>query len=777
MSFENLEFDKITDIISGYLKTYPALKKLGNLSPIRDIDVISKELAFTKEALEFITYDSSLYFEKIGNVERILKNTLIQGYILSSEELLEIKKTLNIYTQNRSSILNYREKYPLLTSLVEEISITDTFLKEIDAIIDDDGNILDSASPELKKIRKRKSSLRDNIYRELNKIMDSEALHKGLQERIVTVRDGRYVIPVRTAYKTRVNSIIHSFYKSGETAFVEPSSIVGLNNESLEIDEKELEEIRRILEAVTRKVADLYDIISKIYELTGYIEMIYAKARFAKQYNCGFPEIVHSPSLELFNARHPIIDRNNAVPIDLEIGKSYCGLIISGPNAGGKTVALKTAGLLSVMALCGLPVTADSKSKIGMFSDIMSEIGDEQSLSENLSTFSGHIKNISRIIEKADKNSLVLIDELSSATEPREGEALGRAIIGFLIHKEVKFIVTTHFRGIKEIPYSDTRVQNAFVEFDEKKLVPLYSLHTGCAGGSYAIKIARRYGLNDGIIANAEKIIDEEASQADKLLVRLQKEQNELFKEKEKLKDTFKEANRIKNEALSLKDEVEKEKKRIYEKGLSALRSELDDALKQVSALKIELEKARKSKPDKSQITDAEKKIDSAKDALKQADIEIKEKERGRPSNLLKGQTVYIAPFEKEGYIEDISGNKVKVRIGIISSIVDKNDLFLSQKTEKLMDKTRVSVNTSKSFEFILDFRGERVDDAIRVLESNLDKALIGGQDELIIIHGKGEGILRKAIWDYLKTVDFVKSFDYAKPEEGGQGKTVVILK
>lgn len=769
-----LEFNQTIGLIAGRMKTYSGLEKLNALRIGNDPDSINASFLLVKEMNEFLRFDGSMVFEETISSADLLKNTPIAGYYLGTDEILEIRKILSNWKNAQAALEISKEKYSRLTMLLFSRSAPEGLMKRIDFIMDADGNIKDNASEELKRVRRRKTTIRGDIQGRLNSLLESGKISEVIQDKIISFRDGRFVIPVRAQFKNKVRSdmnyIVHSYSKTGETAFVEPQEVIPLNNEMVEIDEQEMQEIRRILRELTATIAQESENISEIDNLLGDVELIFAKAKFAIEYRCSYPKIVGGkPYLHLKQAFHPLLGVKS-VPIDLDVGIKYDGLIISGPNAGGKTVAIKTAGLLTLMALYGLPITAQDGSEVGLFKKVMAEIGDEQSIAENLSSFSGHIVAISEILKLSDTDSLVLIDEIASSTEPKEGEAIGRGIILELLKKGAKFIITTHFQGIKEIAFQNEKVQNAFVEFDEEKLVPLYRLHTEGTGSSYALKIARKFGLSEEIIREAELFLSVRASESEKLLKALEKERNNIAQKLDEYTKNLAESNRVRQESERLLAEMQEEKKLVQKKGVSLLRKELDDALKEIAFLKKEMKKSKFA-----DIKTADQKIQGVQEFLKTAETEILQETRRKALDLKVGQNVFVGTFNKEGYIEDISGHKVKVRLGIISTMVDREDLYLSLKDKQEKDRyTKNQTEISAPSLYLLDIRGNYVEEALKILEKNLDNAMVNGAGMMEIIHGKGEGKLRKAVWDFLKSYKGIKKYDYAKPEEGGQGKTIV---
>ena len=774
-SFETLEFNRVIDIMESYLHTYSGKCLLESIRPMTDHTEIVYRLNLAKEALELTKFDTKLTFDEVSDISQCIEATGKEGFFLSAEEMLQIKRTLLLLSENLSAMNQYLEKYPLLSSmLMTAPEIPKSFLRQLDQTMDDEGNILDNATPELKRIRKKKYSLKQDIQNMLLKMMDSEEYKEGVQEKLITVRDGRFVIPVRNAFKNRIRCIVHSFSKSGETVFVEPESAVMMNNEMVGIDEEEMAEIRRILRELTAEVHTHAEDILQLAELLGELEILNAKARFAREYRCEFVKIVKESRIDLQNAYHPLLDRNkDIIPINIEVGGEFQGLVISGPNAGGKTVALKMTGLLTLMAMSGLPVTAGKDSTIGIFGSVLAEIGDEQSITNNLSTFSGHIVSLAGILEACDRQSLVLIDEIAAATEPKEGEALGREIIRSIIEKGARFITTTHYQGIKSIAYTDERVRNAFVEFDEKRLIPMYQMHLGGTGSSYALKIARRYGIDEAVIQRAEHYLEENSGDAEKIIKSVERERNLLLKHKETMYKRLSDVRKMKENYQRLMRDVENEKKLIETKGIGALKKDLDEALRQISALKADI-KAKKNIDLKEALETAR----NAENVLKQSMTEQMERERKRPDEIKIGQDVFVPSLNKQGVVAEISDDKLKIRIGIIHTYVSRDEVFCADAAKQSSGVRAYSyVDAVHPIDYLLDFRGMRAEEALRTLEKYIDNAVVSGISEFMIIHGKGEGILRKMIWDYLATMKTIKSYRYAKPEEGGQGKTIVELR
>jgi DNA mismatch repair protein MutS2 len=773
-----LEYDKVLSLLGAYFKTAQGMRLLENIKIMDDIEKIRHEMSITLEARDFIIHETGFHFDETTEITDFLDAAVKQGFVLGADEILEVKRVLEIYISNHDTMKPLAEKYPLLWRYTGQANIPAPLLRQFDRIFDTSGSVSDKASPELARIRGRKKTIRGQIHGMLIRTMEHESLRDGVQERIITFREGRYVIPVKTAYKNRVNCIVHSFSKSGETVFIEPESVVVLNNEMMGIDEEEAAEIRRILRELTVQIGEYAADIAEIDRLLGLLEFVTVKARFAIEYRCGFPEIVADKWVVLRRAFHPLLSKNNdLVPIDIEVGKDYQGLVISGPNAGGKTVALKTVGLLTLMAMSGIPITASDDSEIGIFGKVMAEIGDEQSITRNLSTFSGHIVNLVKIMRECDDNSLILIDEITSATEPKEGEALGREIITSILDKGARFIVTTHYQGIKEIGFKDKRVYNAFVEFDEKNLKPLYHLFVGSPGNSFALKIAQRFGMDDRIIGNAETYLKEHFTESEKLIRNIETERNEVIQRNSELRNQLKEVELLKNEQTKIIENLRKEKEQLEIKGIAALKNDLDGLLKELAMAKGSLKKLKPDEPAaRVTVKDAEGLAEEARKYLNASESEMLRKVKKPVDTISPGMTVYVRSFEKDGIVEEIIGDKVKIRIGIVSVTAERDELYIPETGTSPVPLFTHSRDLPR-LEIILDVRGERTEEALKMIEKNVDVAWVQGVREFEVIHGKGEGILRRAIWEYLQDLPMVENIRYAKPEDGGQGKTIVSLK
>jgi DNA mismatch repair protein MutS2 len=759
-------------MLARWIRTFPGILEMDALAPGTDAQAIREELELVRQMTDYLRFDGVVQFDEMGDIREALSNSFKDGYILEREEVLEVRYYLNSHLANLREFNANAAKYPLLQAFFRDDDFPYPLQKRLSVLFEDNGEISDNASEELKRIRRRKQSIRGDIQDRLKRLMEDENVVAALQERIVTVREGRFVIPVKNQNRSRVKSIVHSFSKSGETAYVEPMEVVSLNNEIVEIDGLELAELRRILREVTREIGVCSENLGELFLRIGRIEMLAAKARFSIEWDCRPPLITDERSyVRLFRARHPLIGKD-CVPVQLEVGDTFDGLVISGPNAGGKTVALKTTGLLILMAQSGIPIPADARSEIGIFENVLSEIGDEQSIAENLSSFSGHIRSISGILSHCNIRTLVLIDEILSSTSPNEGEALGREICREILRRGGKFVITTHYQAIKEIAYHEERVRNAYMEFDEEKLRPLFVLHPDGTGSSYALKIARKYDLDDDVVSRAEAWLESRASDTEKIVRNLEIERAELNRKRETVARHLDEARKIRESFEKKKIELDEALKTGEKKTVTKLQRELDDALREIAELRGELRKKQMETREK--LKSADKAVKSASDVLEGSRREIAGRERKKAEALQPGDRVYVSRFEKEGIVEAVHDGKAKVRVGIFSLVVGMEELFQTDRTERSTPSYSVQTASVSSAPYQLDLRGYRAEEALHEVEKAVESALVGGASILHIIHGKGEGILRKAIWDYLKDAPGVSSWDFARPEDGGQGKTIV---
>lgn len=785
-----LEFDKVLERLAEFTGCEDARYAALHLTPETDINLVRSLLSSTTDAHRLLARFGGPSFGGLKNVNNSLARAAA-GSVLNTRELLDIGEVLRVIR----SLSQWRESNsgeavsldPLFNSLMPNKFLESAIFE---AIIAED-EISDKASPELSDIRRKIRIQESSVREKLDKFTRSSSFSKFLQENIVTQRNGRYVVPVKSEHRADVPGLVHDTSSSGATVFVEPMAIVEANNEIKVLKSKEREEIDRILAALSSQAGDFAEGIKNSYECAVELNLIFAKAQYAYSIKASPAELNDSGIINLKKARHPLIDPKQVVAVDINLGKDFDTLVITGPNTGGKTVSIKTIGLLTLMTMCGLMIPAADRSEISVFDKILVDIGEEQSIEQNLSTFSAHMKNIVSIIDAADDRSLVLIDELGAGTDPIEGAALAMAVLEQLHAQGAKIAATTHYAELKAYALDTDRVQNGSCEFDIKTLKPTYRLLIGIPGKSNALAISKRLGLSDEIIARAENLVSSENKQFENVVDRLEETRRRMEDEyetarvlAEKAQADNAEAQKRKEEIAALREkELEKAKGqalRVVEQAKHeayALLQEIDKLRKEQASAKDAAELARRAKAAVRRGLDA---MDSAADPVTQADDD---EDYVLPRHVVAGDTVIIRSLGKSAKVispADRSGN-VEVLAGAIKTRVKETDLRLSDKApekkaqpvSRLQGESRLNIAP----ETRLDLRGMSVDDCLIELDRFIDHSLRTGLSEFTIVHGKGTGALRNAVTRYLKSSPYVKSSRLGVYGEGEDGVTIVNLK
>ena len=784
-TIENLEFDKILNILLSYCSTYIGRAICQNTKISFDNNEVEKRLKEVTQIQNCISKLGSLPITDIANIDLSLKKTNIDG-ILSFKELLDVAHVLKISREIKEYFFKETEYaqtlqyiYGYFDSLYTNIRIEQTIF---DNILDEN-TINDKASNELYTIRKKIKQNENKIRDTLSSYISSPNFSQYLQDNIITMRNGRFVIPVKQEYKNMIKGLVHDMSSSGSTLFIEPNNIVELNNNIKELMIEENKEIEKILYEYSKELSKISSNILDSVSNLGYIDFLNAKAKYSLDNNMYEPNINSSRYIRLVNARHPLIDNKVAVPISLEISNNYNTMIITGPNTGGKTVTLKTIGLLTLMTQYGMHIPANENSNICIFKNIFTDIGDEQNIEQNLSTFSAHITNIVKICNNVSSDSLVILDELGSGTDPIEGSAIARGILEFLNTKNCITLCSTHYSELKTFAMSKENILNASTEFNVKTLKPTYKLIMGIPGKSNAFAISQKLGLNSEILENASKYITKDNTNFEDILEKIRKEQNEIEKIKRNIQSEY---GKIKAESeyiLKQKEELESKKDKILSDAkkearnlLLSTKQEINDILKEAENLKnksnISKDKISINKNINEKIL-AVSKNDTKTTQTNDLNINI--------SDLKVGQTVYILSLRKEGTIYAISNNTIKIQIGIIKTNVDLTDIKLidtNNSNSKLKKGINVKLqNTSKNVSTKIDVMGLNVDEAIFEIDKFLDTAYINHLSPITILHGKGTGKLKSGIHAFLKTNKYVKSYRIGDYHEGQDGVTIVELK
>ena len=776
-NYDVLEFYKIINELIDLSRLEKTKEKFLDIDIIKEKSILDKELMLMMEMIDFYKYDDGLELAGLADITKMMNSIDIIGSYLSAEDLAVLKKNLTIFRISKSRAKNVRDKYRTIWNLfsdVEEVKDIENFISEA---INDEGVLKDEASIGLRDVRRQKQNINANIKEKFDELISNKSTQNAIQERIITQRNDRYVIAVKTDFKGLIKGIEHDRSATGSTVYIEPLNVVSLNNKLREYEAREREEIRKILLRITELVKTKKEEILEIKEILERLDFIDAKTTYSVNKKCIVPKIINKEYLKLVEARHPLIDENTVVPINFELGNPENIMLITGPNTGGKTVTLKVAGLLTIMALSGIPIPANEKTEIGYFHNVLADIGDEQSLEQNLSSFSGHVNKIKDIIENANSKSLVLMDELGSGTDPMEGAAFAMAIIDYLNKKHVTSIITTLYSEVKAYAFNTTGIKSASMEFDVETLSPTYRLLEGIPGESNALIIARKYGISEEVIENAKSYISEDNQRVEEMLKSIKEKNDELETMQAQLEATRTELDKQKSiyEQNMIKLENEKNEiiKRAYEeadnylKNMQAKAKNLIDKINSEESKKEDAKNAQRSLNmlRESFITDKKKNVKEKKVVTQNVDFAV-------------GEEVLVKTMNQNGKILKIMpNNRIQVQTGILKLVVSTDDIVKIQKKKTNKFKNFASLKRTSQVRGEIDLRGMNADEAIAELETYMDRAMLTGYHEIYIIHGKGTMVLRKKIHEYLRTSKYVTEFKDANQNEGGIGCTVVTLK
>ena len=788
-----LEYPKILDKLAGYCDFSASMALARELDPTDSYDLAISRLAETTEARKLL----SVQDVSIGASHDIRQaaDLAARSGVLDPQALLDVKSTLIAARELKKTFEKKEDEYPRLCLIAEGLPETYGIVDAISRVLSERGEVLDSASVKLADIRRNLRIAHDRLMSRLQKYVTDSKTSSMLQESIITQRDGRYVIPLRAEFKGKIKAVIHDQSSSGATLFVEPLPVVEANNEIRELQLAERDEERRILAEVSSVVGAHASELKYGVENLAVLDLAFAKAKYSEELRASEP-VMHErgkkndasaslPILRLIQARHPLLDQDTVVPVDVDPREGTRAIVITGPNTGGKTVSLKTVGLLVLMAQSGLHIPAQSGSELPFFKSVYADIGDEQSIEQSLSTFSGHITNIIRILKQIDNRSLVIFDELGSGTDPQEGAAIARAILSHLLEVGVMTLVATHYPELKTFAHSTEGVVNASLEFDIKTLRPTYKLTIGLPGRSNALAIAQKLGLPQPIIDSAKAEINPLDLRADKLLDDIRKERNRTSREREKLE---KQRSKLEAQNADLAKRLEKiEDERRETLAKARAEGELEVALlkRNIDSLKSQLKKA--SQP-LTAIRAIEERMEKLEEKV-EAPVERKSEQSAVTSNqgLKLGEKVNVSSLNAEGVVTALGESDAEVQIGTIRVRAKMSDLIRKsqEKSEASNEKKVVSKSVSSSRSSLpatsspgmeVDLRGLMAEDALDKMERYLEQAYLSGLPWVRIIHGKGTGKLRQAVRETLKGHTYVKSFEEGASNEGGEGVTVAKL-
>ncbi len=782
-----LEFDKIIERLSRMAASEAGKNRCLGIRPSYNIEEVERLQQETDECIRALFKKGTPPLAGIVDLSAVLKRTEIGG-VLDTVQLLMIADLLRCAARMQNYMKAPREDgdegFYILKPMVQSLVPHGNIRKEIERCIEGPENIADNASPTLRSLRKGIGAVNEEIRTKLNSMVSSTGLQKYLQDAIVTTRGDRYVIPVKQEYKGHVPGIVHDQSSTGATLFIEPMAIVQLNNKLRELHTKEKLEIERILHTLTLQVSEIIEDIRHNMETLTELDSMFARGKLGLEMEGSRPLYNTSGYINLKKARHPLIAPESVVPIDIHLGKDFDILVITGPNTGGKTVTLKTVGLMVLMAQAGLQIPCQEGTELTVFRDVFADIGDEQSIEQSLSTFSSHMTNIVGILEHADKGSLVLLDELGAGTDPTEGAALAMAILDHLRSRKIRAIATTHYSELKQYALAKEGVENASVEFDINTLSPTYRLTIGIPGKSNAFEISKRLGLNEGLIENASMYISGEDVRFEDVIGDLERNKKEAELEKEWAKGLRRDMERAKadykRKVKALEDRRDKvlDEARLEAKGiLEKAKVECEELIKELRSLAT-AERAQRNKRIEKVRQKMRWDIQALEDALSTG---IKEVHSTKvPKNLKPGDPVKILNLEQRGnLIEKYDDGEALVQIGIMKIKTKQSNLEKVKDWDvpKPVHKTVKALSKASTISAQVDVRGQVLEDAMMNVDKYLDDAYISGLKEVLIIHGKGTGVLRSGVQQLLKSNQHVASFRIGSFGEGGDGVTVVELK
>lgn len=778
-SLKVLEYNKIIKLLTAKAGSSLGKEKIINLLPSCNYKIIEESLNETAEALLITTVSDNIPLGGIRDLKIILKKANI-GAMLEANEFLNIAGTLSAAKKIKKFFKELDLEATLLKTWAAKIEVLTQLEQQIENSIDEHGNLLDSASVELGKLRREIRTSQLKIKEKLDAILRSSEYQKYFQDSLVTLRGDRYVIPIKQEYRQFFPGIVHDQSSSGATLFIEPISIIDLNNTVKELMANEKHEIERILKALAIQVLKYEQQIRLDMEILGHFDFVFAKAKFALEFQASRPEINNDGLVELKQARHPLIPPEKVVPIDILLGKDFSTLLITGPNTGGKTVTLKTLGLFVLMAQAGLFIPAQAGSKLPVYNNVFADIGDEQSIEQSLSTFSSHMTKLIRILDVIKTGDLFLVDEIGSGTDPQEGAALAMAILDVVQEAGIATVATTHYSELKSYAYNRCGVENASVEFDINSLRPTYKLLIGIPGSSNAFSISTKLGLSTKIIDKANEFLSKEHLQFEYVLAEMEKQklmyaelnedlakreaeivvlEQRLKNEKENINDR---KNRIITKAEEEKANIIRKTKREVEQIISELKEQFDDhGMKERQRA---IEAARKELKEKTKIITPEEY--KSMPALEIDKVKI-------------GDSVFVTTLNAKATVREIKGKSILVELGLMKTMVS-SDVCRKTSTDNksvITKPKKISLNKIQEVQPSIDIRGVNVQEGEDILNKYLDDVILCGLTRILVIHGKGTGALKKGIRNFLQNHSCVEKIEIAELNEGGDGATVVFMK
>ena len=794
-SFKILEYKRILSRLREKAGTTLGKELAGGLLPSGDREEVRERLQQTAEAV----YVSSMAQPPLGGIKDIRESIkkVGLGAVLAPDELLDILTTMYAMREMKRFFKELEAEAPILKNWARSLEILGQLEKDLEHIVDEHGNLRDDASVELKRIRREIRSSQAKIKDHLAGLLHNNEYQKYFQEAIVTMRGDRYVLPVKQEYRQHFPGIVHDQSATGSTLFIEPMAVVNLNNDIKQLTAAERHEVDRILRAASQKIRKNDSQLMDNCEIMAQVDFAFAKANLAYEMKATEPVLNEAGVTKLMSARHPLLPPDKVVPIDITIGDSYSMLLVTGPNTGGKTVSMKTFGLLVLMAQSGLFLPVESGSEIAVYSNIYADIGDEQSIEQSLSTFSAHMTHLVSILDKVEPEDLVLLDELGAGTDPEEGAALAMAILERLLTIKATVLATTHYSELKTFAFGREGIENACVEFDVATLRPTYRLLIGIPGASNAFAISRRLGLSESLIIRAKQLIQADHAQFEQVINQLEKEKMLYEQMNADIETRLRRAEQMEAKAEALRVELNQKKadilRRAKDEGAALVRRMRRESEEVISQLKEQFNDQGIQKR-QAAIQAARDQINEAAGKVRPGIVSVKAFRKPVDLKTLEpGDIIYVTKLDQKGTVLSIRGKELEVQLGSLKTNVKARDCKFVEKAPKEKPSAKGGANGSLSggggrkrgSSFIskaqeahrdIDIRGMMVDEAEMVLGKFLDDSVMAGLSQVLIIHGKGTGALRKGVHAYLKRHRNVASFNFADMSEGGTGATLVEL-
>jgi len=775
-----LEFDKTLNMLAARTRTSMGRERARGVGPIHDADALRDRLEVVSQFKSILTSDGEVSLEGAEDIGPLLKQSQVEGGVLEPADLFRVRETARVMSQTASTLARYRDRHPLAAGEAEGIVPAHALVEEVGRCIDENGRVADRATPRLAEVRKSTGRVRAKLRRHLERYLDSAGLAEARQEDLITIRNGRFVIPIKVEHRGRVPGIVHDRSSSGATVFVEPLDTVELNNELHELEAEERIEVRRVLGTLTRLVAEAASPLRRNLDILAQVDLDFAAARLSIDLRGEPPVLNLGGVVRIRQGRHPLIGdgasegEGGPVPLDVEIGVSSRALVVTGPNMGGKTVALETVGLLTLMAQSGLHVPAAPGTELAVFENLFADIGDEQSIEENLSTFSSHLRHLVRVLEYADERTLVLLDELGVGTDPEEGVALGISILETLSERNARVMATTHHGAFKIFADDHPWLENASLEFDPQTLRPTYRFRMGIPGASRGLDLAARVGVPSAVLDRARSLLGSERFRLERMLGDLESRLAELERDRASLETERRAARERGQELAGRLKNIREEERTLKEKALDEASRVVRDARKLVERT---VEEVRARKADRESIRRARSRIDEAARNLEQA------RPPAKPGVVLSpevGDEVWVSTMGRRGVVVgrvDGTGH-LTVQSGNVRLRVPLENLTDAPPEEGPRESAgRVRWEGPESGTTELNVLGMTAEEAVESIDRFLDEAIVSGFHEVRVIHGKGKGVLKREVEAALARDPRVRGFRLGNWNEGGWGVTVVTLR